>query len=1008
MTGEQSEWKISGRWHRSRALSTVTAAIIMIVVVVVVGAAAYVAISSTNKNGTTSTSTYTGNPTCQPANSNYCLGHQSHGFTGSVHDLSVLAAFKSVQTGNPVPFTAILPSGQTATSYTFSFGDGSSQTTTSPTVDHTYTSPGEYLIQLDATIGGTVHDNLASIPAIGVTANYVLQNGKSVTLTGSYLGAPTNPAFTPNPPTLVSSSAALSASGASSTATSVTSTYSSTTAGTYLVTLVGEATGSAGTPFAGQHAYQNYSWTVVVAPSGTNGALAGTLVPPDPHPGTFIYYNGGTGGAQSLDPAIAYDTLSYEPILEVYEGLIMYNGSLTGPDPSNYLPVLSTCVPGPNSASCNALYHTTLYNQANETYTFPIDKAAKFYDPNTGASWPVFPSDVVFSLARTMSFATQPAAGSHNGWIITQSLLPGTSSATNPANQAWDGGIHWPYNNTPQNIMAAMSVNDSTCTSAILADSNGCVTFHVNGNDQVWPYFLELVADQLGASIMSCGWTSSTTAHGGGQPFPGWNADNGGSDVGDHPCAMPSASTIASWGPTSWDGYQSNGAGSSPPGNVHQAMVGTGPFYLYNYQAGASYTLKASPAYAPNEFCTWTNCMPPVGHTIKTMEEIWETDPTQGEQAIASGVADTAAIPATDTALALQLIQQGKINALTFPSISIFFYPFNLAFDKVGAAKFTTNPITVNSDWFTNVGMRNFFATAYPYTTIQQTVLTQDGIQGGFNYGGAIPQFMANYYPANISWPSQDPSAACAANANGPLCPTYWWNQITNPSSQYYDAEAAACTTSNPCQLPLIGETGAGEPILDEQNSLWIKELTQFSGGKLKVTFTDINFVQLVVNSLFSAPYGNPMPVYTLGWAPDYPDPTDYVAPLYYPDSTYTYSDTVQEQLAGLNSSSCSTDLAYYAGSGAVNESCQGAAYTAMTHALLKAATMPAGPARVYEYNQAESIANKLALYVYQYQQDVGFNFAPWVSLSSVNTNVTTGGGQDLIFWGLTGNGLWG
>jgi hypothetical protein len=1003
----------------------------MIVVVVLVGAVAYVALGSSSGGTTTSI--------CEPKSSAAC------GNILGTHDLRILAAYKSMQTGQPDPLTALLPSGESASSFSFNFGDGTAVTPqTTPTVSHAYSNPGTYIIQLTAVVNGVTHDNLRALSVVTVSASYsvtsagespavggaVLENAtsnttpsavllpaQSVTLQGSYLGAPTNPDFIPASPTLtVSPTTGVTNGTPSGTPTSISNKFTFNSPGTFVATMVAKATGSG--PYAGQTAYQNYTWTVLVAPTGVHAGVAGAAAATDPHPGTVIYYSTAVGGATSLDPAIAYDTVSYEPILSVYEGLIMYNGSATGTDPSDYLPVLSTCVPGPNSASCTKLYGSDLYSGDN--YTFPIDKNARFYDPNGGSStgWPVYPSDVVFSLARTMAFADLPASGAHNGWILAQSLLPGPSSTTNAANHAWDSGIHFPYNNTPQNIFNAMTVNGSACTSTIMAGSNGCVTLTVNGNGENWPFFLELIADQLGSSIMPCGWVSATDSHGGDAGIPYWTAGNV-SGSGDHPCPLPGAVSGYGVAPSAmpvngWDSYEEAGSGASNQGGSIgtpvSAMVGSGAFYLANYQVGASYTLQASPAYASNPQCTWTNCMPLAGHTAKKVEVTWETDISQGEQALSAGVADTAGIPSTDNALLLQLIQQGKVNVLSVPTLSIYFYPFNFLFDVAGAQKYTTSSISVPADWFTYLGMRQFFATSYPYQLTIKTVYTQDGIPSGFDYGGAIPQFMANYYASNVSWPDQDPGAACAGSgASSPACPSYWWTQMTTPGSPYYDPEAAQCTPSSPCQLPLLGQTGY--PPGDEAVSLWVNDVSQFSGGAVKVGFTDLNFGTLVVNSLFSSPGQNPMPVYTLGWAPDYPDPTDYVAPLYYPDSTYTFSDTVNEQmnLLASNATGCSTNFYYYAALTApVNQSCQGAAYDAMSNALLKAATLPPGPARVLLYNQAEHIANQLALYVYSYQSYVDPTMASWVNLSSLNTNVTIGGGGDFVWWALSGNGVWG
>ena len=73
-----------------------------------------------------------------------------------------------------------------------------------------------------------------------------------------------------------------------------------------------------------------------------------------PHPGTIMAFEDAPGGARTEDPAIAYDTVSYEPILNVYQPLITYNGSTVGPSWQAFVPSLATCVPG--SPQCQALY----------------------------------------------------------------------------------------------------------------------------------------------------------------------------------------------------------------------------------------------------------------------------------------------------------------------------------------------------------------------------------------------------------------------------------------------------------------------------------------------------------------------------------------------------------------------------------------------------------------------------------------------------------------------------
>ena len=1010
--GEENAVSV-GRWAGKRALSTPTAAVIMIVVILVVGGLGYVGLNSSGaKNESKST--------CVPATSPACVA------ATAAHDVTLAVPYKSVQEGSVVPYTASLPNGESATSFTFDFGDGSTPVTqASPSASHVYTTPGSYIASATAVVRGATHDSYLHLVPIQVTASFaaasagnvpavsgvivtnsspvsgtpataILQSGDTITVRGTYTSAPTNPLFSLNPPTVVGPTG-ITPTNPSNTNTSATATFSFTTSGIYQLTFVGSASAT-GSPTA----YQNFTWSVFVAATGLHASAGAAVTAKSPHPGHLVVYELAPGGSGGEDPAIEYETLGYEPIENIYQTLIFFNGSQTGPTFTSYVPTIATCVPGSNvgANNCQSMYGSTLISGDN--YTFVIGAHSQFYDPISKNHWGVYPTDVVFSVLRTMAFATIPCVGCNNGWILSQALL-------SSGNGTWNS-IHGVLNNTPSNMWNSMTINGTDCPAAAMTNDHGCVTFHANANGVSWPYFLELIADPLGASIVPAGWFSAS-AQGAGIPY--WTAGNV-SGTGDHPVPVPGTAgygvDLTTISPTAWDQYETDG--SQPPfiGTVQWAMAGSGPYYLANLQQTLSYALSANPAYASNPKCTWTGCFPSPGQYVGDVSVTWETTQVPGEQAYAAGTADLASIPSTDTAFELQLIAQGKIVATTFPSISIDFYPFNFGFDKAAAQHYTANPITVPSDWFSHVGMREFFAHAYPYATIQQTINVVGGIQRAFNYGGAIPQFMANYYPSNVSFPTGDPITDPSVVDGA----AWWWAQITNPSSQYYDSETTACTVASPCQLPLFGQTGA--PDLDQRIALWVAEIVSLTGGKVVPNPLDINFIDAVINSLYLGPYANPMPVYRLGWAPDYPDPTDYVNPLYRPDNTYTLGDVVAEQtsLTQFNDPSChiSSDYTWWSnqasnpGTGGVADKCQGSAYGALIAALDAAAIMPAGAQRVLTYAEAEQIANALALYVYSFQQNVVVTTASWIDPTSYNSNVTSGGGADSTWFTITGNSI--
>ncbi|MGP8077853.1 MAG: hypothetical protein ACLQC7_08750, partial [Thermoplasmata archaeon] len=134
--------------------------------------------------------------------------------------------------------------------------------------------------------------------------------------------------------------------------------------------------------------------------------------PVSPHPGTLTVYEILPGGSNTEDPSVAYDTGSYEAILNVYQTLVNYNGNST----DTFVPTLAVCVPRTPQCSTDYPGFTGIYDQTGAVFTggvgqlptywtYVIDKQASFYDPTTTTSWGVYPSDVMFSLARTIAFA---------------------------------------------------------------------------------------------------------------------------------------------------------------------------------------------------------------------------------------------------------------------------------------------------------------------------------------------------------------------------------------------------------------------------------------------------------------------------------------------------------------------------------------------------------------------------------------------------------------------------
>src|SRR5215472_1263948 len=264
-----------GRSYRlsdRRGQSALTSLIVIVVVLVLVGVGTYAVMGGFNKTGN--------GVTCWPPNSPVC------GQLIDTHDLNLLIPFRSIQQGASVPFTASVPPGETAATYTFVWGDGTStNNTANQTVHHAYATSGTFLVQVHASINGLVHDNGHSLQEVQVTPSYEAANGgqlpsvvgsivsntttplgtkgatavlsstQTVTVGASYTSAPSNPLFIPQIPKIVVSpatGASVSSTNPSNSSAQAVATFSAP--GTYTLTFVGSASNGNST------SYENYSW----------------------------------------------------------------------------------------------------------------------------------------------------------------------------------------------------------------------------------------------------------------------------------------------------------------------------------------------------------------------------------------------------------------------------------------------------------------------------------------------------------------------------------------------------------------------------------------------------------------------------------------------------------------------------------------------------------------------------------------------------------------------------
>ncbi len=116
-----------------------------------------------------------------------------------------------------------------------------------------------------------------------------------------------------------------------------------------------------------------------------------------------------------------------------------------------------------------------------------------------------------------------------------------------------------------------------------------------------------------------------------------------------------------------------------------------------------------------------------------------------------------------------------------------------------------------------------------------------------------------------------------------------YWNQFLNsPANKVMGVTASGNYNGSPLNIPIMIFNPDPVDQLAVQN--WAYNLSEVIFG---TTSDNGNFPVHPIN--FNTELGymqqglNPMPVYELGWAPDYPNPTDYLGPMAEPINASTY-----------------------------------------------------------------------------------------------------------------------
>ena len=312
------------------------------------------------------------------------------------------------------------------------------------------------------------------------------------------------------------------------------------------------------------------------------------------------------------------------------------------------------------------------------------------------------------------------------------------------------------------------------------------------------------------------------------------------------------------------DFVEANGGVTNAEHNAYmdENTCGTGPYKLFSWEKGSRIHVTRWDSYhgtAP---------------ALKDVYVIKANDVNTRILMLQAGDADIAYIPISYEPLFLGNDSFEITKGL--PTFTIDFAGFNTEINTTQAATFGSN---VPSDFFTDKNIRKAFVHLMDSASFIDDYLDGNGVQ----MNGPIPMGMLGY---NASAPAYEYNVTMAKeyleNATNPLTGNSWWVDGFAVALIY---NAGNMLRQTACQYLKTA----------------LESLNSFPGihGTFQATITGLDWPTYLANMRM---HPSPLPVFILGWSPDYPDPDGFVNPMLYSYGSYPlltgYSNATIDSLA--------------------------------------------------------------------------------------------------------------
>jgi ABC-type transport system substrate-binding protein len=535
-------------------------------------------------------------------------------------------------------------------------------------------------------------------------------------------------------------------------------------------------------------------------------------------------------------------------------------------------------------------------NSNYTVYTFVIRPGLRFSNGDPLTAYDVWYT-VIRALLLNGGVPTTP------DWILAQFLVPNATAGV---------PLVTPPNLTQgyEEIMHAVTYNNQTNT----------VTFHL-----IRPVpptlFFQILSDPLASGIQDAKWLEQVGA----------------------------GITFTPQGFYQYEQWANESHGYNT--EVQWDPVTSGPYEIKTYVPSQSVVLAPNPYYIG---------VPSIPKPNDSVVIYWVKDPQTAYYMFASGDADIVSLLPNSYIPQLEALQsQGKADIYLFPSLSNFFFAFNINVNTTEMKQLFGSQYTMPSNYFANLDVRKAFAYAFNYSYYLNYVVGNKkyNLLLGENYTNAIIKGLAYYVP-----PSQ--------LQNVPYTNLSYAKQLLIQSGLY----------NTQVNIPVVIPTG---DTSDFEATEEFSQVLNSIDPNIQLTPIYMPFSQM---NAYLIP-GGPMPMYPLGWAADFPHPSDFVINLYAPTGAY----------AGANGWS----VQYLNSTGHIN---QAKLYQQLINLINEADNTENSTLAAELYKQVAQTAIDLYMYIYTVQPNAMWVVAPYMTGFHNNIqyeeNPMIGGSSDgLYYW---------